>query len=76
MVTEQKVSTERVDARGKPCPMPVLLLAQALRRSERVELLADDPAAEADVEAFAAATGARLEGKERRDGVLQVVVIR
>jgi tRNA 2-thiouridine synthesizing protein A len=41
-----------VDARGKPCPMPVIDLAGAVRDADIgavVRLLADDPAAKVDV---------------------------
>lgn len=48
-MTVPEVSAHRVDARGKACPMPVLLLAKALREHPLVELLADDPAARGDV---------------------------
>ena len=44
-----------VDARGLLCPLPVLRLARALRRAPAgtvAVLLATDPAAVADVEAF------------------------
>lgn len=41
-----------VDARGMPCPQPVIELAKAVRASAigaRVRLLADDPAAKVDI---------------------------
>ena len=42
-----------VDARGLRCPLPVLRLRKmAEGRAGRIELLTDDPAAEADVPAF------------------------
>lgn len=52
-----RVSAHLVDARGKPCPMPIVELARALSRWPEVELWADDPAAEGDLRAFADATG-------------------
>lgn len=60
-----EVSAPLVDARGKPCPMPIVELAKVLRASERAELWADDPAAEADLSTFCQATGRRTERLER-----------
>lgn len=52
----------RIDARGLRCPWPALRLARALRSGELpVEILADDPAAEREIRALAAARGARVE---------------
>ena len=48
----------RIDARGLRCPLPVLRLRRLTEdRAGRVELLTDDPAAEADVPAFARERG-------------------
>jgi tRNA 2-thiouridine synthesizing protein A len=44
-----------VDARGLRCPWPVLRLAKAMREDDRVRILADDPAAPAEIAALAAA---------------------
>ena len=52
-----EVSTRLVDARGKPCPMPIIELAKALKQESRVELWADDPAARGDLATFCEATG-------------------
>ncbi|MBM4381562.1 MAG: sulfurtransferase TusA family protein [Deltaproteobacteria bacterium] len=55
--------TTRVDARGQPCPLPILALARACRGLERgasVEVLATDPAFPADVRAWCEARGAAL----------------
>ena len=47
-----------VDARGLRCPWPVLRLARAMREgADGVTILADDPAAPAEIEAIAAANG-------------------
>lgn len=62
--TRLSVSAHLVDARGKACPAPIIELAKALRAHLRVELWADDPAAKADLEAFAASTGHALEALE------------
>ena len=61
-----------VDARGRPCPWPIVALARAVRESPdgaRLHLLATDPAVEADVAAWAEATGhALLSVSEHRPG--------
>ncbi len=56
-----EVSALLVDARGKPCPMPIIELAKALRTHQRVELWADDPAALVDLHAFIQGSGHLLE---------------
>lgn len=54
----------RVDTRGLRCPLPVLRLRKlAEGRTGRIELLSDDPAAEADVPAFVREKGWRLESR-------------
>ncbi|WP_302480192.1 sulfurtransferase TusA family protein [Sphingomonas bacterium] len=42
-----------VDARGMRCPWPALRLARAMRESPAVTILADDPAAPAEIAALA-----------------------
>jgi tRNA 2-thiouridine synthesizing protein A len=48
-----------VDARGLRCPIPALRLARAVREGGpgRYRLLADDPAADADIPALCAERG-------------------
>lgn len=54
----------RIDARGLRCPLPVLRLRKmAGGRRGLIELLSDDPAAEADVPAFVSEMGWRLESR-------------
>jgi tRNA 2-thiouridine synthesizing protein A len=50
----------RVDARGLRCPWPVLRLAKAMREADNVEILADDPAAPAEITALAHAQGWKI----------------
>lgn len=69
-----KVSAHLVDARGRPCPWPIIALAKALKSHAQIELWADDPAARADVESFCAATGAELGQVETVGALLKVVV--
>ena len=71
-----KVSVPLVDARGRPCPWPIIELAKALKLHPQVELWADDPAARADLESFCAATGATLRELAATGPTLQAVVAR
>lgn len=55
-------AVHEVDARGLRCPLPALRLARAVREKGpgRYCLLADDPAAEADIPALATERGWHL----------------
>ena len=59
-----------VDARGKSCPLPIVLLAKATRALEYGQTLivqADDRAFPQDVEAWCRKTGNELVQLERSD---------
>ncbi len=51
-----------VDARGLRCPWPVLPLARAMREAREVTILADDPAASAEIGPLSGAKGWKMEG--------------
>jgi tRNA 2-thiouridine synthesizing protein A len=66
-----------VDASGRACPEPVLMLRQALAAlapGTRVVLLATDPLASVDVHAWCARTGQRLIEERRAGDALRFVV--
>ena len=68
-----------VDARGLACPQPVLLLREAIKRAPDgacVALLATDPLAPVDVEAWCLRTGHALLAQSAQDGVYRFVVQR
>lgn len=46
-----------IDTRGLGCPWPALRAARAMRQSRRFVLIADDPKAESELAALAAAHG-------------------
>lgn len=51
----------KIDARGQRCPWPAIRLARALREAHaRIEIMADDPAAERELTAVATAAGATI----------------
>lgn len=55
--------TRTYDARGEPCPLPLLRLARelrALRPGQVIALLADDPAAREDVPTWTRRSGHAL----------------
>jgi tRNA 2-thiouridine synthesizing protein A len=63
-----------VDARGLLCPLPILRLARAFRQLPSgavARLLATDPAAVPDVEAFCREKGHTLLATDRDGGVLR-----
>lgn len=54
---------ETLDARGLKCPLPVLRARKAIRgiaKGEELEVLATDPGAVTDFQAFSDATGHEL----------------
>lgn len=64
-----------LDARGLPCPMPLLKAKQALAGLEGgqvLRILTTDPAAPRDFAAYAEATGHVLERVEAHGGVNQL----
>lgn len=66
-----------VDARGLRCPIPVIRAARAardLQPGDRVEVLATDPAAATDLQAWARMRGHHVELLERTGDDVRVVV--
>lgn len=64
-----------VDARGMKCPWPALRLAKAMRTYESACLIADDPAASAEIASLAEKNGWRMV-RESREGVVTIRVSR
>lgn len=59
----------RVDARGLPCPQPLLAMRRALRQLEPgavVHVVATDPASQRDFRSFAELSGTPMVREERR----------
>jgi tRNA 2-thiouridine synthesizing protein A len=70
--------TQRIDARGLSCPMPIVKTAQAVRAipsGAMVELLATDAGSTKDVAAWCRATGNELI-EQSSDGAVFRFVIR
>lgn len=68
-----------VDARGKACPMPIVLAARAVRgiaRGETVVIRADDRAFPRDIEAWCKKTENELVSLEEKPGFHEATVRR
>lgn len=66
-----------VDSRGSFCPGPITDLFKAFRRAnigDEIELLATDPAAKPDVEAWARKSGNEVESVTQDGNVLHILV--
>ena len=57
-----------IDARGMKCPWPALRLARAMRSTDHVVIVADDPIAPAEIAALASEQGWRLEERQTEIG--------
>ncbi len=67
----------QLDARGLFCPMPILKASQmieTLSSGERLEVLADDPAAPSDFVAFSKRTGHPLLENSESAGTFRFVL--
>lgn len=68
-----------VDARGKPCPVPIIMLAKAARDlapGSELTVLATDAAARYDVPAWARMTGNEFVGESKTDGGAIALTVR
>lgn len=69
----------QLDTRGLNCPLPILKTKKALREvplDGLLEVLATDPAAEADFRTFCRNSGHDLEAFEARDGEFRFLIRR
>jgi TusA-related sulfurtransferase len=70
-VTGHGAADRTVDSRGRRCPLPIIDLAAAARDAPPgtvIALIADDPAAAADVTAWCRMRGHAYEGSSRYEG--------
>jgi tRNA 2-thiouridine synthesizing protein A len=71
--------SQRVDARGLSCPMPIVKTAQAVKTVESghlIEVLATDPGSVKDFAAWARTTGNELIEQSADRGVFRFVLRR
>jgi TusA-related sulfurtransferase len=68
-----------LDARGKACPMPIVLVAKAMREAKRGDSLtvqADDRAFPEDVKAWCKKTGHELASLENKPGYYEARILK
>jgi len=58
-----------IDARGKPCPQPVLLAAEALKSAGDVTIIVDNAGSRQNVTKFATTQGCSVTAEEKADGI-------
>jgi tRNA 2-thiouridine synthesizing protein A len=70
---------QTLDARGKSCPLPIVLTAKAVKQisvGEDLTILADDRAFLPDIEAWCKKTGHELRGTQSKDGCFEATIRR
>lgn len=60
---------ETIDARGKPCPQPVLLAAEALKQSDDVTVIVDNAGSQQNVAKFGKTQGCDTSAEVKPDGI-------
>jgi tRNA 2-thiouridine synthesizing protein A len=73
------MADQLVDAKGLNCPLPILRAKKALKEvavGGTLEVLATDPGAVKDFEAFCRVTGNELLESQVKDGVFQFLIKR
>ena len=68
-----------LDVRGMYCPGPVMETAKAIKEigiGEVLEVLATDPAARPDIEAWARRTGQQILDIQQQEGVTRILIKR
>lgn len=61
--------TKTIDARGVPCPQPVILTKRALAEADEVTAIVDNETAKKNVSRMAAREGCQVEIEEKTDGI-------
>ena len=71
VLEEKRVTkaSKRVDARGLPCPQPVILTRNALKEGGAVTAIVDNETAQHNVTRMAVKAGYTVEAEERDDGI-------
>ncbi len=71
------MADQQVDARGKNCPMPIVLTAKAVKdlvSGQTVEVLATDPGSVKDFAAWSKTTGNEIIEQTTDSGVFRFVM--
>jgi len=70
---------QNLDARGKSCPLPIVLTAKAVKQmpvGDDLTIFADDRAFLPDIEAWCKKTGHELRGTQAKDGYFAATIRR
>jgi tRNA 2-thiouridine synthesizing protein A len=70
---------QTLDARGKSCPLPIVLTAKAVKQlpvGDDLTIFADDRAFLPDIEAWCRKTGHELRGTQSKDGYFEATIRR
>lgn len=65
--------TETVDARGLPCPQPVILTRKALQTCDGVMTIVDNETAQQNVTRMAQRAGCTVQVEQRQDGICLLI---
>jgi tRNA 2-thiouridine synthesizing protein A len=69
--------TRSIDARGMPCPGPLMALIGAIREGsvgDRIEVLSSDEGSKTDIPAWVSKAGHRLAEVDQQEGFARFVV--
>jgi tRNA 2-thiouridine synthesizing protein A len=69
--------TRSIDARGMPCPGPLMALIGAIREGtvdDAIEVLSSDEGSKSDIPAWVAKAGHRLVEVDEQDGFARFIV--
>ena len=68
--------TETIDARGKPCPQPVVMTKRVLDSVQQgiLTVIVDNPTSRDNVERFARSQGCDVEVEERKEGYFLSII--
>ena len=70
-------AAKTVDAKGRACPMPVLMTAKGIKEVDSGQVIlveTTDNGARSDIPAWASQTGNELVGSEESDGVMRFYI--
>ena len=74
---KEKNPTKSIDTIGLYCPVPLFRTREALETmniGEVLEVLADDPAAESDIQSFTKRTGQKLLELQKDEDILRFLI--
>ena len=73
-MSERAKDVITVDARGLPCPQPVIQTRNAMVRGSRVVTVVDNETAQRNVSRMAEKTGGKVDVEQREDGIYLTII--